>query len=250
MNTISRLLPYCLLLLLVQTAVAQKDSCKSSVRFLSTFRWTTASERAIINKNVVMRANIPLSSSERLLIDEAGTTTIRFPYSGEPKAELTVVSGTTVLLHVTVPGLPGFEQDKVFADNLRPISVAQLCGEDAETIVVVAFGSGATGESQFFLTIVGRKGQYRYFSLPVASRGRLKLSIKEPRRFELWSAIDSPNSSNGGRLRYSIESYELSDSGFQSISTSKTAHTYSADDISNQPIVLTNLVPHAEMGNK
>ena len=205
---------------------------------MSAFRHPTAAESAVLPKRTVVRADIALSSGDRLLIYETGITTITFPHEGEPKAEFKIVSGKKELLFVALKELPELKSNPVFAEGLRPTWFARLCREDGRSMIVVASGSGATGEGQFFLVFVGRGGHYRSFELPVAIKGRVELSLKDPDMFRLWSIVDSERI--GTVLsHYEIKVYKLDDSGFHHLATSKTRHRYDPGAFVNHPILLT-----------
>lgn len=198
------------------------------LHYMSAFRRPTAAERSVIPKQAVVRADIALSAEEKLLIYETGTD--------EPRAEFKIVSGEKALLFVALTKLPELKQDPVFAEGLRPTWFARLCRADGQNMVVVASGSGATGEGQFFLVFVGANGQYRSFQLPVAIKGRVELSAKEPDTFRLWSIVDSERM--GVALpHYEINVYKLDGGGFHRIESSKTKRGYDPGEFVNHPIV-------------
>jgi TonB family protein len=231
-----KLLIACLLLGALP-AFGNDAGCSPSVRYLSTFRWANSSERSILPKRAVVRGEIVLSPNEKLFIYETGTTTITFPHSGEPKAEFKVVSGGKELLQVALANLPELKPDPVFAEGLRPTFAARLCPADGQNMVVVASGSGATGEGQFFLVFVGGNGQYHSFHLPVAKKGRVEVSAKEPDTFRLWSVVDSEDLGTA-RPHYEVSVHKLGEDGFHLVSTSKTKQGYDPGEFVNNPIVL------------
>jgi hypothetical protein len=57
------------------SAVADDSGCVSGVYYTSAFRWANASERGLVPKRAVVRADIALSGGEKLLIYETGGTT-------------------------------------------------------------------------------------------------------------------------------------------------------------------------------
>jgi ankyrin repeat protein len=217
-------------------AFGNDEGCSPSVRYLSTFRWANSSERTILPKRAVVRGDIVLSPDEKLFIYETGTTTITFPHSGQPKAEFKIVSGRKELLQVALTKLPELKPDPVFAGGLRPTFAARLCPADGQNMVVVASGSGATGEGQFFLVFVGGNGQYHSFHLPIAKKGRVEVSAKRPDTFRLWSVVDSEDL--GTAPHYEVSVYKLGKDGFHLVSTTKTKQGYGPGEFVNNPIVL------------
>lgn len=229
---------FCLAFWFGQFAAGQEMGCTPTVRYLQTFRWPVPAERSLLPKQVVMRGNIALSGDDRLLIYETGTTTVTFPYSGEPKAEFKVVSGKKEVLRVALTEIPELRSDHVFAEGLRPTFVAELCRINGEKIVLASSGSGATGEGQFFIAFVKTNTGYRYFDLPVAKQGKLEVSTKEPGSFKLWSAVDSERIGSASPKHYETGVYKLDDDGFHLVSTSRTTRKYAPDDFVNRPIRL------------
>ena len=230
-------------LLLALPACADELACVPSVHYLSTFRWRTASERSKLPKGAVVRGNMEFSSGDRLFIYETGTTTLTFPHSGEPKAEFRIISGDQEVLRVAFTKLPELKANSVFAEGLRPTFAARLCPANGGNMVVVASGSGATGESQFFIVFVGSHGQYRSFRLPVAEKGRLEISAREPDTFRLWSVADTEDL-GAARPRYEVSVYLLGDDGFHFVSRSKTKRGYDPGEFVNYPVVLKGTIPH------
>ena len=216
-----KLLMFNLFILLSRPVFGQVPDCHQSVRFLSTFRWANVSERRFVRKGAVIRGNIGLSQGARLLIYETGTTTITFPYSGEPKARFKIVSGEKELLSVSMAQMPEL---RGFSDGMRPTFIARLCPNSGGDLVVVGSGSGATGEAQFFLVFAGSHGEYRYFALPLSDEGKLELSTKEPGTVMLWSALASEQIN--GAKRYDISTYKLDETGFHFVSRHKTRRKY------------------------
>jgi hypothetical protein len=100
-------------------------------------------------------------------------------------------------------------------------------------MMMLASGSGATG----FLVFIGGYGQYRSFHLPVAQKGRLEVSAKEPDTFRLWNVVDSKNRGTA-RPHYEVSVYKLGEDGFHLISTSKTKQGYDPGEFVDHPIVL------------
>jgi hypothetical protein len=228
-------------------AFGNDAGCSPSVRYLSTFRSPSRSERTILPKRAVVRGDIALSASEKLLIYETGTTTTTFPYSGHPRAEFKIVSGGKELLQVSLTNVPEFKSDPIFAEGLRPTFVARVCPADGQNMLVVASGSGATGEGQFFLFFAGANAQYHSFHLPVAKKGRLEISAKEPDTFRLWSVADSEDLGTS-RPHYEVSTYKLEGDGFHLISTSTTRRGYNPGQFVNNPIVLKGPVSRKRAG--
>jgi hypothetical protein len=230
--TAMRKLLFChLLLFLCLPAFAQNSGCAPTLHYMSAFRKPTATERPLLPKHAVVRADIALSAGEKLLIYETGKTV--------PKAEFKIVSGENELLFVALTKLPGLKQDPVLAEGLRPTWFARLCQADGKNMVVVASGSGATGEGQFFLVFVGANGHYRNFQLPIAIKGRVELSAKQPDTFKLWTIIDSERMGIA-RPHYKVSVYKLDDTGFHQLQTRKTKGGYDPGEFVNHPIVLKN----------
>jgi TonB family protein len=220
-----------LLIFLCVPTFGQNVGCTPTLHYMGVFRKPTATEHSHIPKNAVVRADIALSAEEKLLIYETGKE--------EPKAEFKIVSGEKELLSVALTKLPELKQDPILAAGLRPTWFAQLCQADGQKMVVVASGSGATGEGQFFLVFVGAVGQYRSFQLPIAIKGRVELSAKQPDTFKLWSIVDSERM--GVALpHYKISIYKLDDTGFHRLETNKTKRGYDPGEFVNHPIVLEN----------
>lgn len=215
--------------------------CVPTVHYLRAFRWATASERTMLPKRVVVRGNLALSSEDRLLVYETGTTTITFPYEGKPRAEFKIISGGKEILSVALTKLPELKADPGLAEGLRPTFVARLCPANHKNMVVVASGSGATGEGQFFLVFAETDGQYQSFSLPVAKKGRLEVSAKEPDWFKLWTVADSEDLGTP-RPPYKVSIYKLDHDGFHLVSSTKTKRGYDPAEFVNQPIVLRDRV--------
>jgi hypothetical protein len=230
----NRLLVVCISALMSASSSGGETGCINSVRFLTTFRRPTSVEQPFIAKGIV-RDNIILSTSDRLLIYETGTTTTTFPYSETPDAEFKIVSGQKELLKVSLAKL---EALKSFGTGLRPTKIAMLCGSGSRKMVVIASGSGTTGDAQFFLVFVGLLGHYRFFTLPVSEQGKLEVSKKENNTFKLWSAVKSENIGNASPKHYEISVFRLDDAGFHLISRSKSELKYRPETFVNDPIVL------------
>lgn len=180
-------------------------------------------------KHAIVRANIALSADDKLLVYETG--------KDEPKAEFKIVSGEKELLSVALTKLPELKQDPVLAEGLRPTWFARLCQANGNNMVVVASGSGATGEGQFFLVFVGANGHYRSFQLPIAIKGRVELFAKQTDTFKLWSIVDSERM--GVALpHYEISVYKLDDAGFHRLEIRKTKRGYDPEEFINHPIVV------------
>lgn len=230
--TAMRKLLFChLLIFLCLPAFGQTADCTPTLHYMSAFRQPTTTERPLVPKHAVVRANIALSVNDKLLIYETG--------KNEPKAEFKIVSGVNELLFLALTKLPELKQDPVLAEGLRPTWFAQLCQADGKNIVVVASGSGATGEGQFFLAFVGANGHYRSFQLPLAIKGRVELSSKQPDTFKLWTIVDAERM--GVALpHYEVSIYKLDDAGFHRLEIHKTKRGYDPGEFVDHPIVISD----------
>jgi len=225
----------CVVLATSGTALSDDSGCIATVRNLDTFRLPSSDERPFVPTHAVVRENVQLSPRDELLIYETGTTTVTPPYSGEPKAEFKIVSEGKEALAVTLARL---QVVKPFGDALRPTALAKLCPADGRNVVVIASGSGATGDGQFFVALIGQGGSYRYFCLPVSEQGKLELSRVEPTEYELWTVVDSERLGNASPKHYEVSSFRLEADGFHLVSKSRPRKMYKPETFVNAPIVL------------
>jgi len=220
-----------LLILLSLRASGQTDVCKPTLHYMAASRQSSAAERFLLSKHAIVRASIAFSETEKLLVYETG--------KDEPKAEFKIVSGEKQLLLVALSKMPGLARDPIFAGGLRPTWFARLCQASGKSMIVVASGSGATGEGQVFLVFLEAHGRYRHFQLPIAIKGRVELSAIEPQTFKLWTIVDSE--AIGVALpHYEISTYKLDESGFHRLHTNRTKRGYDPEQFVNHPIVLEN----------
>ncbi len=178
---------------------------------------TPTALRSFIPRGALVRLVLPLSSTDTLLIYEAGPRT-------DPDGRLLVVRGETAVFRYPVKKLGG--SDPEWGLSLTAMKAAHLCSGD-ENITFLVFQTGNSGG--YFAALRERSHFYRLIPIRSVQQGKLVLHVNSPARISVWDVADEDRTlCTGCRKHYIVRTMELRADAFATVEQATTRTVYAS----------------------